>query len=117
MNSRVQFEIINYHLAAVYLGTTMDKTRQIKEGAANLIPTRKAKSRRGRKVTVHTKELGGPKGRKVLGEDQNPIGRHMDLKGTMDDSQDELSKWHKIPQAIHTGGEEAPYLQSDPGSF
>ena len=38
----------------------MDRTRQIKEGVANLIPPRKARSRRGRKLTVHTRELGGP---------------------------------------------------------
>ena len=43
----------------------------IKEGLMKLMPRRKAKSQRGRKITVHTKELGGPRRRKkkiVIGE-------------------------------------------------
>ena len=76
LRSNVQFDNANYHLAAVYLGTTMERDRQLREGIAKLIPTRK--SRRGRKVTVHTRELGGPRGKKVIGEDQNVIGRNFD---------------------------------------
>ena len=49
LKSEVQFENINFHLTAVYLGTIMDRTRQIKEGVARLILSRKARSKRGRR--------------------------------------------------------------------
>ena len=63
--SKVQFENINYHIAAVYLGSTMSTERQTKEGVRDLIPKRKIRTKRGRKPTVHSKELGGPKARKM----------------------------------------------------
>ena len=47
------------------MGVTMDKARQVREGVAHLIPPTKARTRKGRKLTVHTKELGGPRGRKI----------------------------------------------------
>ena len=53
LKSKIEYDNDNYHLAAVYLGTVMDKTRQVREGVTNLIPPRKAKSRRDRRVTVH----------------------------------------------------------------
>ena len=69
----------------------MDKTRQIKEGVTHQIPQRKAM--RGRKVTVHTRELGGPKGRKFLGEDQNPFGKNLDEEDmVLEQGEKELSK-------------------------
>ena len=56
LKSKVEFQNINYHLAVVYLGATLSKERQVKEGIAHLIPSRKARTRRGRKITIHTKE-------------------------------------------------------------
>ena len=55
--SKVNFSNVNFHLAAVYLGVVMDKPRQIREGIAHLIPPRKAKSKKGRKLIIHTSEL------------------------------------------------------------
>ena len=75
--SKIQFENVNYHLSAVYLGTTMERERQVREGVAHLIPPTKAKSKRGRKVTIHMKKLGGPKRRKLIGEDENPRGNNL----------------------------------------
>ena len=75
LKSKVKFHNINYHLAAVYLAVTLDRTRQVKEGIAHLLPSRKAKTKIGRKLTIHTRELGGPKGRKEASEEeQNNIG-------------------------------------------
>ena len=42
--SSMNYENINYHLAAVYLGSTMTIERQIKEGMRKLILQRKVKT-------------------------------------------------------------------------
>ena len=63
LKSKIDIKNVNYHLAIVYLETTMDRVRQIEEGIAHLIPPKKTRTRRGRKLTVHTKELGGPWGK------------------------------------------------------
>ena len=79
MKSKIQYTNINYHLVAVYLAVTMDKQRQTREGITHLLPQKKSRSKRGRKLTLHTKEVGGPKGRKEISEeDQNRIGRNRD---------------------------------------
>ena len=92
--SKINFKNIDFHLATVYLGVTMDRQRQIREAVAHLLPSRKARSKRGRKVTVHMKELGGPVSRKVAGEGANPIGRNLDEEPPVD-KQPEESKWFK----------------------
>ena len=98
LKSKIDIENINYHLAVVYLGTTMNRARQVREGVAHLIPPRKTRTRRGRKVTVHTKELGGPRGRKVLGEDTNPIGKNLDevMEVDQDQEKETESKFFKF---------------------
>ena len=59
----------------MYLATTMDKMRQVKEGIAQLIPPTRARTRRGRKLTVH---IGEPRGRKVVREDMSHIAKNLD---------------------------------------
>ena len=46
-----------------------------KEGLAKLIPNRKAASGKGRRPTIHTKELGGPRrrGKRELDQDQDDL--------------------------------------------
>ena len=41
--SKVEYTNINYHLGAIYLGCTMDRERQIREGVARLIPQSRPK--------------------------------------------------------------------------
>ena len=94
--SKVRFTNVNYHLASVYLGVTMDKARQVREGIAHLIPPTKAKTKKGRRLTVHTKELGGPRGRKVLGEDTNPIAMNLDEEIGVEDCVPEISKYYRF---------------------
>ena len=65
MKSKIRFKNVNFHLAAVYLGVTMDRQRQEREGIAHLIPSKRAKTKRGRRLTIHTRELGGPKIKKI----------------------------------------------------
>ena len=94
--SKVQYKNIDYHLAAVYLAITMDRQRQVKEGIAHLLPSRKARTKKGRKLTLHTKELGGPKGRKETSEeDQNMIGRNREEEPPVEEDPEE-SKWFKF---------------------
>ena len=67
--SSLTFENIDYHLAAVYLGSTMTADRQMREGIRHLVPERKVRTKKGRKPTVHSKELSGPRERKVREEE------------------------------------------------
>ena len=61
LKSKIDISNINYHLAVVYLGTTMSRARQVREGVAHLIPPRKARTRRGRreKRKEREKRIGG----------------------------------------------------------
>ena len=104
LKSNVDIGNINYHLAVVYLGTTMSRARQVREGVAHLIPPRKAKTRRGRRVTVHTRELGGPRGRKVLGEDTSPIGKNLDedMEADQDQEAEMESKFSSITDSFRS---------------
>ena len=66
LKSSLQYENVNIHLLGVYLGTVMSKERQTREGTQGLVPIRKAVGRQGRKPTVHGQELGGPKRREKV---------------------------------------------------
>ena len=72
---------------------------------SKLIPNRKAESNRGRRPTIHTKELGGPRKRVARqednevenednhGEEEKPhIGKCLDEAKVEDE--EETSKWH-----------------------
>ena len=99
--SQLSFEDIDFHLAAVYLGSTMTPERQIKEGVRNLIPKRKIRTNKGRRPTVHGKELGGPRPRKE-GDNGSRIGKRLDTDVPEDtgnsDKEEKISKWYKYPR-------------------
>ena len=104
LKSKVKFENINYHLAAVYLAVTLDKARQEKEGIAHLLPSRKAKTKKGRRPTIHTRELGGPKGRKeVFEEESNKIGKNRDKEVAVEDDDPEESKYFRFHRKYSEG--------------
>ena len=100
LKSKIDIKNVNYHLAIMYLATTMDKVRQVKEGITHLIPPTRARTRRGRKLTVHTRELGGPRGRKVVGEDMSHIAKNLDKDGDYiregENTKEEPSKFYKF---------------------
>ena len=73
--SKLTFENIDYHLAAVYLGSTMSVEKQCKEAIRKLIQQRRVRTRRGRKPTVHSKELGVPRGRKSAIMEEEDMSR------------------------------------------
>ena len=56
-----------------------------------LIPQRKVKTKKGRKPTVHSKELGGLKARKVKqgDEEQTHIGKNLDMDGPLDNPEED----------------------------
>ena len=66
--SKQKFEGINYHLAAIYLASTMTPEMQIKDGIRQLIPHRKVKTNKGRRSMIHSRELGGSKWWNIIGE-------------------------------------------------
>ena len=85
----VEYEGVDVRLATHYLGVCMTKERQVREGVSHLIPARKARDRRGRRLTVFTKSLSGPmkrvrkektsdEGEGEVGGEECPIGKNLD---------------------------------------
>ena len=62
LKSRLEYDNVDYHLVGVYLSICMDRGRLEKEGILHLVQRRKS-GNKGRRPTVHTRELGGPKPR------------------------------------------------------
>ena len=101
--SDLDYDNMDMHLMGVYLGIMMNKSDLKKEGLDKLIPNRNAVSNKGRKPTIHTKELGGPR-RRVLKRDKDDqdddqyddrphVGKCLDKDIDGDDEEEEESKW------------------------
>ena len=104
----VEYEGVDVRLATHYLGICMTRERQIREGVSHLIPARKTRSRRGRKLTIYNKTLSGPmkrvkKGKEGeeeeggVGGEESMIGRNLDeAEGEEEDQgeeEEEDQKW------------------------
>ena len=108
--SNLKFENVDYHLAAVYLGSMLSADRQLKEGVRHLIPKRKTKTNRGRKPKVHRKKLGGPRPRKKMEDSEygSRIGKNLDEDGPEDvrkgtgNEGERCSKWHRFQREYST---------------
>lgn len=61
MKSQIDYENVDMHLCGLYIDMMLTKDELRREGLNKLIPNRKAQSNRGRRPTVHTKELAGPR--------------------------------------------------------
>ena len=98
LKSEVQYDNVDMQLCGVYLTIMLSKEELDKEGLTKLVPNRKAQSGRGRRPTIHTKELGGPRRRSTRPdndqEDLVHIGKCLDEE--LDDQEEVISKWHKF---------------------
>ena len=86
----------------------MTPEKQLKEGVRKLIPQRKVRTNKGRRPTVHSKDLGGPRPKKGVDDgsegNSSKVGRKLDndfLEDNCNDKNKALPSGTSFQDHIH----------------